>query len=96
MLRLVTVLFTCQVKDFSILRVIGHGCEGAVFLVKCMKESHLLEGKVFAMKVMFNVFSHSTLTQVRHSNMCCYLDVTMVYLHRFAVFIKASTMLCVL
>ena len=97
MLRLVTILFTCQVKDFNIVKVIAHGCEGAVFLVKCNKESPLLAGKVFAMKVMFNVFGHATFTQVKHAFLhVALLDVIVLFIYRFEVTIKASTILCAL
>ena len=64
---MVVLLYTCQAKDFEKLKVIAHGCEGVVLLVKCNKESNLLHGRKFALKVMFNVFSHATLTQVRKS-----------------------------
>ena len=64
-LELITMLFSCQAKDFSVIRLVASGCEGAVFLAKCTNRRLLRFGhKVFALKVLFNIFSYSTYTKV--------------------------------
>jgi hypothetical protein len=65
MLQLVKTLFTCQLCDFNILKLIDQGCEAVVFLVQCKKLPHFLAEEVFAMKVMFNVFGHRTVTRIQ-------------------------------
>ncbi|XP_065831718.1 cyclin-dependent kinase 11B-like [Oscarella lobularis] len=65
-LELVTTLFSCQARDFSVIRLFASGCEGAVFLAKCTnRRLHRFKHKVFALKVLFNIFSYSTYTKVR-------------------------------
>lgn len=65
--QMITILFTSKLQDFKIWKIIAHGCEGAVFLAESLHQgSNLLTGKRFALKVLFNVFGHSTFTQVRN------------------------------
>ncbi|XP_065843244.1 serine/threonine-protein kinase PINK1, mitochondrial-like isoform X2 [Oscarella lobularis] len=63
-LELVTTLLSCQAIDFSVIRLVASRCEGAVFLAKCTnRRLHRFKYNVFALKVLFNIFSYSTYTR---------------------------------
>ena len=53
-----------QLSDFDVQRLIDHGDEGAVFLVTSKHDRHPNKSKLYALKVMFNVFQYKTVTKV--------------------------------
>ncbi|XP_065196441.1 uncharacterized protein LOC135827931 [Sycon ciliatum] len=61
----VYVLFTSKIADYDIVKMVAHGCEGAVYLVRCKKARLPNPAKLFAVKVMFNIFQMETMTQIR-------------------------------
>jgi hypothetical protein len=68
--QMITILFTSKLQDFKIWKIVAHGCEGAVFVAESLhRGSNLLIGKRFALKVLFNVFGHSTFTKVTLTTM---------------------------
>ena len=56
---------SAQLSDFDIQRLIAHGTEGAVFLVTCQHPRQTDKTKLYALKVMFNIFRLTTVTQVK-------------------------------
>ena len=92
-LELVTTLFSCQARDFSVIRLFASGCEGAVFLAKCTnRRLHRFKHKVFALKVLFNIFSYSTYTKV--SWLVDFYGLSSSLLFRFVAITKVSMMFC--
>lgn len=56
--------FYGQVADYDVVRKINHGCEGAVYLVRCKCPRITDPGKLYALKMMFNIFELGSMTQV--------------------------------
>ena len=54
-----------QLLDFDIQRLIDHGTEGAVFLATSKQARHPDKSKQYALKVMFNIFQLTSVTQVK-------------------------------
>jgi serine/threonine protein kinase len=55
-----------KLQHFKIWEIIAPGYEGAVSVAESLHQgSNLPVGKIFALKVLFNVFGHSTFTKVR-------------------------------
>ena len=58
------MILLLQLLDFDVQRLIAHGTDGAVFLANCKQARHPNKSKQYALKVMFNVFQLSSVTQV--------------------------------
>ena len=71
--------FFDQVADYKIVRMIDHGCEGAVYLVLCQRPRLPDPSKMYALKVMFNIFQLGSMTQVGGSSRSVDIHTTVVF-----------------
>lgn len=47
-------LSACKARDFEVLQRLGGGCNGDVFLVRCLKAGHPFPDKLYALKAVKN------------------------------------------
>lgn len=63
-----TILFTTKAEDYDVVKLIDCGCEGAVHLVRCTRPELGDTERLYALKTVFNIFGHQTVSKVRQQH----------------------------